>query len=83
MESIEQQLKDLIQDQLHVDIDQITGDKKFIDDLGVDSLDAVELAMACEDTFDIIVNDEDCEKCETVDHAIELITRLCKEAGHE
>lgn len=83
MESIEQQLKDIIHEQLSIELHQITGDKKFVDDLGVDSLDAVELATACEDTFDIIVNDEDCEKCETVDHAVELITRLCKEAGHE
>ena len=83
MESIEQQLKDIIHEQLSIELHQITGDKKFVDDLGVDSLDAVELAMACEDTFDIIVNDEDCENCETVDHAVELITRLCKEAGHE
>ena len=83
MESIEQQLKDIIHEQLSIELHQITGDKKFVDDLCVDSLDAVELATACEDTFDIIVNDEDCEKCETVDHAVELITRLCKEAGHE
>ena len=62
----EERINEIIMEQLGVDEDQITPDASFIDDLGADSLDTVELVMAFEEEFDIEIPDEDAEKIRTV-----------------
>jgi acyl carrier protein len=64
--SIEQRVKDIIVEQLGVNADQVTPEAKFIEDLGADSLDTVELVMAFEEEFNVEVPDEDAEKLQTV-----------------
>lgn len=61
-DSIEEKVKNIIVEQLGVNADQVVADAKFIEDLGADSLDTVELVMAFEEEFDIEVPDEDAEK---------------------
>ncbi len=72
-EDIQQKVTDLIVDQLGVDADSVTADAHFIDDLGADSLDTVELVMAFVEEFDIEIPDEDAEKLETVNDATEYL----------
>ena len=64
--SIEQKVKDIIVEQLGVNADQVIGEAKFIEDLGADSLDTVELIMALEEEFSIEVPDEEAEKLVSV-----------------
>ncbi len=64
--SIEQRVKDIIVEQLGVNADQVTADAKFIEDLGADSLDIVELVMALEEEFGSEIPDEQAEKLLTV-----------------
>lgn len=64
--SIEQRVKDIIVEQLGVNADQVTQEAKFIEDLGADSLDTVELIMALEEEFGIEVPDEEAEKLVSV-----------------
>lgn len=73
MASIEEKVKQIVAEQLGVDEDQVTGDASFMDDLGADSLDTVELVMALEEEFDIEIPDEDAEKIVTVQDAIDYI----------
>jgi acyl carrier protein len=73
MASIEEKVKQIVAEQLGVDEDQVTGDAAFMDDLGADSLDTVELVMALEEEFDIEISDEDAEKIATVQDAINYI----------
>ena len=70
---IESQVKEIIVEQLGVDEAQVTAEASFIDDLGADSLDTVELVMAFEEKFDIEIPDEDAEKMRTVGDAIEYL----------
>lgn len=70
MASIEERVKNIIVEQLGVDADQVTPDASFVEDLGADSLDTVELVMAFEEEFDIEIPDEDAEKMATVGNAI-------------
>jgi acyl carrier protein len=72
-DDIQQKVTDLIVDQLGVDADSVNTDAHFIDDLGADSLDTVELVMAFEEEFDMEISDEDAEKLETVGDAIAYI----------
>ncbi|MFO7274233.1 MAG: acyl carrier protein [Symbiobacteriaceae bacterium] len=68
-----EKVKAIIVDQLSVDEDEVTMDASFIEDLGADSLDIVELIMALEEEFDIEVPDEDAEKLTTVGAAVRYI----------
>jgi acyl carrier protein len=72
-DEIHQKVIDLIVDQLGVDADSVKEDAHFIDDLGADSLDTVELVMAFEEEFDIEIPDEDAEKLETVGDAVKYL----------
>jgi acyl carrier protein len=70
---IEAKVKEIIVEQLGVDEGQVNPEASFIDDLGADSLDTVELVMAFEEKFDIEIPDEDAEKMRTVGDAIEYL----------
>ena len=72
-DGVQQKITDLIVDQLGVDGDSVNTEAHFIDDLGADSLDTVELVMAFEEEFDIEIPDEDAEKLETVGDAIKYL----------
>jgi acyl carrier protein len=74
MASIAERVKQIVAEQLGVDEDQVTPEASFMDDLGADSLDTVELVMALEEEFDIEISDEDAEKIQTVQDAIDYIT---------
>ena len=71
--SVEEKVKKIIVEQLGIPSDEVTSDAKFVDDLGADSLDIVELIMAFEEEFDIEIPDEDAEKIETVGDAVKYI----------
>jgi acyl carrier protein len=71
--SVEQRVKQIIVEQLGVDEAQVDNTASFVDDLGADSLDIVELVMAFEEAFDIDIPDEDAEKIATVKDAIDYI----------
>jgi acyl carrier protein len=71
--SVEQRVKQIIVEQLGVDEAQVDNNASFVDDLGADSLDIVELVMAFEEAFDIDIPDEDAEKITTVKDAIDYI----------
>jgi acyl carrier protein len=74
-----EKFKEIIVDRLGADPNEITDDASFIDDLGADSLDTVELVMAFEEEFDIEIPDEDAEKLTTVGKALEYLeSRLGK-----
>ena len=75
MADIEAKVKEIIVEQLGVDEGQITKESSFIDDLGADSLDTVELVMAFEEKFDIEIPDEDAEKMRTVGDAIDYLNK--------
>jgi acyl carrier protein len=68
-----EKVKEIIADQLGVDEEEIVSDARFIEDLGADSLDLVELIMALEEEFDLEIPDEDAEKISTVGDAVEYI----------
>jgi acyl carrier protein len=75
MANIEEKIKQIIVDQLGVDANEVTPQANFIEDLGADSLDTVELVMAFEEEFDIEIPDEDAEKMMTVGQAIEYLKK--------
>jgi len=74
MEAIDR-VKKIIVDQLGVDTNKITEESSFVDDLGADSLDIVELIMAFEEEFDVEIPDEDAEKIRTVGDAIKYLNK--------
>jgi acyl carrier protein len=71
--SVEQKVKQIIVEQLGVDESQVDMNASFVDDLGADSLDIVELVMAFEEAFELEIPDEDAEKITTVKDAVEYI----------
>jgi acyl carrier protein len=70
-----EKVREIVARELSVDLDQVTPDASFMDDLGADSLDTVELVMAFEDAFGVEIADEDAEKIRTVRDAIEYVTK--------
>ena len=78
MANIDERVKDLVVEQLGVSQDQVSPQASFIDDLGADSLDTVELVMAFEEEFGIDIPDEDAEKMATVNDAIKYLEENSK-----
>ena len=72
--AVSDKVKSIIVEQLGVDEEEVTPDASFVDDLGADSLDTVELVMALEEEFEIEIPDEDAEKITTVSQAITYIS---------
>ena len=75
MASVDERVKQIIVEQLGVDEGEVTSTASFVDDLGADSLDTVELVMAFEESFGIEIPDEDAEKIATVKDAVEYIQK--------
>ena len=73
MASVEEKVKHIIVEQLGVDAEEVKSEASFVDDLGADSLDVVELVMALEEEFGLEISDEDAEKLSTVKEAIGYI----------
>jgi acyl carrier protein len=73
MSDVAERVKKIVVEQLGVNEDQVTEDASFVDDLGADSLDTVELVMALEEEFECEIPDEDAEKITTVREAIEYV----------
>jgi len=80
MENYEEKVREIIVEQLGVTPEQVVPEASFIDDLGADSLDTVELVMAFEDAFSIEIPDEDAEKLQRVGDAIEYLKKKLAEA---
>ena len=78
MPGVQENVKQIIVDQLSVEESEVTPNASFVDDLGADSLDRVELIMAFEEAFDIEIPDEDAEKIATVQDAIAYIEKNSK-----
>jgi acyl carrier protein len=79
--SIEEKVKDIIVEQLGVNPEQVTPQASFIEDLGADSLDIVELVMAFEEEFGVEVPDEEAEKLQTVQDVIDYIKNKQQSGG--
>jgi acyl carrier protein len=78
MENVEQRVKKIVAEQLGVAEGEIKNESSFVDDLGADSLDTVELVMALEEEFETEIPDEDAEKITTVQQAIDYIASHVK-----
>jgi acyl carrier protein len=75
MSDVAERVKKIICEQLNVSEEDVVPEASFVDDLGADSLDQVELIMAMEEEFDISISDEDAEKIGTVKDTIEYVTK--------
>ena len=75
MSSVEDQVRSIIAEQLGIKADEIKDDASFVDDLGADSLDTVELVMALEEEFETEIPDEEAEKITTVQNAIDYVNQ--------
>ena len=75
MSSVEERVKKIVVEQLGVGEDQVSSEASFVDDLGADSLDTVELVMALEEEFETEIPDEEAEKITTVQQAIDYINQ--------
>ena len=71
--SIEDKVKKIIEEKLSVDMEEVVPEASFVDDLGADSLDLVELIMSMEEEFDVEISDEDAEKITTVKDAFDYV----------
>lgn len=74
MENVDQRVKKIVAEQLGVNESEIKNESRFVDDLGADSLDTVELVMALEEEFETEIPDEEAEKITTVQQAIDFVT---------
>ena len=74
MSTIEERVKKIVAEQLGVKVEEVTSSASFVDDLGADSLDTVELVMALEEEFETAIPDEQAEKITTVQEAIDYVT---------
>lgn len=74
--AVDQEMMDIIVEQLSVEKDKVVPNASFVDDLGADSLDLVELIMAMEESFDIEIPDEDAETIVTVQDAVDYVNKL-------
>jgi acyl carrier protein len=74
--ALNQEMIDIIVEQLSVEKDKVVPEASFVDDLGADSLDLVELIMAMEEKFDIEIPDEDAEKIVTVQDAVDYVAKV-------
>src|SRR5438552_3600376 len=75
---VDEKVKQIIVEQLGIDEGEVTPNASFVDDLGADSLDTVELVMAFEEAFEIEIPDEDAEKIRTVQNAVDYIGKHAK-----
>lgn len=75
MNNVETRVKKIVVEQLGVNADEVRNEASFVDDLGADSLDTVELVMALEEEFECEIPDEDAEKIKTVQEAIQYIEK--------
>jgi acyl carrier protein len=73
--SVEESVKKIIAEKLSVDLEEVVPEASFVDDLGADSLDLVELIMSMEEEFDTDISDEDAEQITTVKDAIDYINK--------
>ena len=80
MAAVDEKVKQIIVEQLGVDEGEVTQNASFVDDLGADSLDTVELVMAFEEAFEIEIPDEDAEKIRSVQDAVDYIEKHAKAA---
>lgn len=80
--TIEERVRNIICDQLAIDADKVTATASFIDDLGADSLDIVELVMTMEEEFDLDIPDEDAEKMKTVGDVTKYIMSKSSKANN-
>lgn len=78
MSTIEERVKKIVAEQLGVKLEEVTNEASFVDDLGADSLDTVELVMALEEEFETEIPDEEAEKISTVQTAIDYVTAHSK-----
>ena len=78
MPVVEEKVKQIIVDQLGVEPSEVTPASSFVDDLGADSLDRVELIMALEETFGVEIPDDEAEKISTVQNAVDYIQKNAK-----
>jgi acyl carrier protein len=78
MSTIQERVMDIVVEQLGLERENLKIESKFVDDLGADSLDTVELVMALEDEFDVEIPDEDAEKIATVKDAVEYVEKHIK-----
>ena len=78
MSTIEERVKKIVVEQLGVKEDEVTPNASFVDDLGADSLDTVELVMALEEEFETEIPDEDAEKITTVQQAVDYVKSHAK-----
>jgi acyl carrier protein len=76
--SVEDRVKSIIVEQLGVDADEVTSDASFVEDLGADSLDQVELIMAFEEEFGVEISDDEAEKIRKVKDAVDYIEKRAK-----
>jgi acyl carrier protein len=79
--AVEDKVKEIIVEQLGVDASKVTPTARFVEDLGADSLDTVELVMAFEEEFDIEIPDEDAEKIRSVTEATEYLQKKLEAKG--
>ena len=81
IENIEERVKKIVAEQLGVKKEEVTKEASFVDDLGADSLDTVELVMALEEEFETEIPDEDAEKITTIEQAVNYILNRAEKEG--